>query len=189
MSAVDLKGKLVRLVTFDLEKDTEAMARWDRDTEYQRLLDTGPVFPNEASTIRGFVEKEIGDKFLPFSIRTLDEDRVIGFSVLEGFDWHARSVWVAIGIGEPEYRGKGLGTDAMNIVARYAFQQLNLNRINLTVFGYNPRAIRSYEKIGFVHEGSERQWLNREGQRWDLLYMGLLRSDWLAVQRDEPTEG
>ena len=183
MSAIDLKGKRVRLLAFDLEKDTEAMARWDRETEYMRLLDTGPHFPTAPASNRAFMEKEIGEKMLLLAIRPLDEDRTIGFLDLAGFDWHARSAWVGIGIGEPEFRGKGYGSDAMNVLARYAFQQLNLNRINLTVFGYNPRAIRSYEKVGFVHEGSERQWLNREGQRWDMLYMGLLREDWLALQK------
>lgn len=70
----------------------------------------------------------------------------------------------------------------MNLLARYAFRELNLNRINLSAFEFNPRAVRSYEKCGFVHEGRERQWLNRGGRCWDMIYMGLLREDWLARQ-------
>ena len=182
MSALDLQGKLVRLTSFDLDYDSESMSRWERDTEYQRLLDAGPAFPNAPSSQRAFVEREVGDDFVLFAIRPLDEERAVGFVVLDGFDWHAHSAWVGIGIGEADARGKGFGTEAMNLLVRFAFQQLNLNRINLNVFGYNTRAIHSYENVGFVHEGTQRQFLNREGQRWDLIFMGLLREEWLAKQ-------
>jgi RimJ/RimL family protein N-acetyltransferase len=56
----------------------------------------------------------------------------------------------------------------------------NLRRVSLDTFEYNPRAIRSYEKAGFVYEGRARQYLLREGKRWDLIFMGILRQEWLA---------
>jgi RimJ/RimL family protein N-acetyltransferase len=183
MSAAALSGKLVCLARFDLEKDSEAWARWIRDSEYQRLLDTGPALLHPAASVRGYMEKEIGKEYIVFSIHLLEEDRPVGFIDLGGFDWVARSAWVAIGIGEPEYRGRGLGTDAMQVLVRFAFEQLNLHRINLTVFEYNQRALRSYEKCGFVLEGCQRQFLNREGRRWDMIYMGLLQEDWQKKTR------
>ena len=85
-------------------------------------------------------------------------------------------------MGEPEFWGKGYGSDAMNVILRFGFRQLNLNRVNLNVFEYNPRAIRSYEKVGFQIEGRERQWIAREGKRWDIIYMGILRREWEALQ-------
>jgi RimJ/RimL family protein N-acetyltransferase len=66
----------------------------------------------------------------------------------------------------------------MRVMLRYAFRELNLHRVTLTVFEYNPRAIRSYEKAGFVVEGRLRNWLNREGRRWDMIHMGILREEW-----------
>jgi RimJ/RimL family protein N-acetyltransferase len=87
---------------------------------------------------------------------------------------------VAIALGERKFWGNGFGTDAMRVMLRYAFNELNLRRVGLIVFEYNPRAIRSYEKAGFVHEGRARGFLYREGQRWDLLFMGILREEWLA---------
>jgi RimJ/RimL family protein N-acetyltransferase len=59
---------------------------------------------------------------------------------------------------------------------------LNLNRVNLNVFEYNPRAIRSYEKVGFKHEGVVRDWMAREGKRWNVVFMGILRREWEALQ-------
>jgi RimJ/RimL family protein N-acetyltransferase len=72
----------------------------------------------------------------------------------------------------------------MKIVLRYAFAELNLHRVSLGVFEYNPRAIRSYEKAGFQHEGRARKHLNHEGQRWDIFFMGILREEWLALNKE-----
>ena len=66
------------------------------------------------------------------------------------------------------------------LILRYAFLELNLQRVSLDVFDYNQRAIRSYEKAGFTLEGRQRGVLLREGKRWDLVYMGILREEWLA---------
>lgn len=178
MTTPALTGALVRLTTLDLEKDLEEWARWMQDSEYQRTLDMGPSLLFTPAAIRAWMEKEIGKDLCMFSIREITEDRLVGFIDLSGFDWPARSCWVGIGIGDPRDRGRGFGTEAMRLAARYAFEQLNLNRINLNVFEFNPGAVRSYEKAGFVHEGRERAVLNRYGRRWDMLFMGLLRQDW-----------
>ncbi len=85
---------------------------------------------------------------------------------------------MGIGIGEREYWGNGYGTDAMRAILHFAFTELNLYRVSLNVFEYNPRAIRSYEKAGFVAEGRQRQVLNRDGRRWDVIYMGILHEEW-----------
>ncbi len=87
---------------------------------------------------------------------------------------------MAIALGERKFWGNGYGTDAMRVMLRYAFNELNLSRVGLIVFEYNPRAIRSYEKVGFIPEGRVRGAMLRDGKRWDFLYMGILREEWLA---------
>ena len=111
-------------------------------------------------------------------MHTVSDDRVIGFIELGGYDWADRNAWVGIGIGDPEYRGKGYGTESMQLLLGYAFKGLNLHRVNLNVFAYNKRAIRSYEKCGFRYEGTQRESIYKEDQRWDVIDMGILRSDW-----------
>ena len=110
----------------------------------------------------------------------LEDDRLIGYIGLEGDIFPHGEAFVGIGIGERELWGKGYGTDAMKVILRYAFQELNLRRVSLDTFEYNPRAIRSYEKAGFVHEGRAEDFLYREGRRWDLIFMGILREEWLT---------
>jgi len=114
-----------------------------------------------------------------FSIRTLDDDKLLGDIDLYIYNWPGRDTFVGLGIGERDFWGKGYGTDVMKVILRYAFTEINMKRVTLTVFEYNPRAIRSYEKAGFRHEGRMRAVLNKEGKRWDMLTMGILREEWM----------
>jgi len=180
MSLFNFSGALVRLCAVDIEKDTEVFARWSRNSEYQRLLDTGPGNLWAPKQVRVFYEENIAE-MNSFVIRTLVDDRLIGMVDLSGFDWVAGSAWVGIGIGEPGDWGKGYGTDAMRVLLRFAFAGLNLHRVNLNVFGYNERAVRSYLKCGFKEEGRQRQFLNRDDRRWDLIFMGILKEEWEAL--------
>lgn len=59
-----------------------------------------------------------------------------------------------------------------------------MTKVSLDVFEYNPRAISSYENAGFKHEGRGQGWLNRDGRRWDLVYMGILRPEWEESQSE-----
>lgn len=175
------EGKLVKLVVVDLEKDMEFMETWDRDSEYKRQLDIVPATMYSAGMVKEWYENSIaqGAKFM---IRTVEDNRLIGFVDLDGFDWSARNAWVGIGIGDADYRGKGYGTEAMLILLRYAFSALNLHRVNLGVFAFNERAIKSYEKCGFKYEGTEREVIYKDDKRYGVINMGILRDEWDVLQ-------
>jgi RimJ/RimL family protein N-acetyltransferase len=175
------RGELVCLVAQDAETMGKAMSRWRRDTEFARLLDDEPAQLWSAKSIKEWIEKdqqEENQRDVGFLIRTLQDGVVIGFVGLFVTEWQHGDAWVGIGIGEREYWGKGYGTDAMRLVLRYGFQELNLRRITLGVFDYNSRAFRSYEKAGFRVEGRERGALRRDGTRADVIIMGILREEW-----------
>jgi RimJ/RimL family protein N-acetyltransferase len=175
------EGKLVRLIAPDIELMSKSFSRWSRDSEFSRLLNSGVSFPISSKAMQALIEKQTEKDppdFFWFAIQTIQDNRLIGDIGLDGVRWNHRDTFVGIGLGERKDWGKGYGTDAMRIILRYAFLELNLQRVSLNVFAYNTRAIRSYEKTGFTHEGRIRQYLNRAGQRWDILYMGILRQEW-----------
>lgn len=176
-------GELVRLTVEDPETAGKAFSSWARDTEYVRLLDSEPARMWSAKKIQSFVEKDLENGYPGgyfFQIRTLADDRLIGFMNLFGLNWTHGDVWLGIGLGDRECWGKGYGTDAVRVLLRYVFTELNLRRVTLGVFAYNPRAIKSYEKAGFKVEGRLRQYITRDGQRNDMVVMGVLRDEWLA---------
>ena len=177
-------GSLVRLTSEEPETLAKSDARWRRDTEFHRLADSDPAELFSEKRIKDWIEKrgeDIKPERHPFSIRALAEARLIGFIGL-WVDFVHGEGWVGIGIGEREYWGKGYGTDAMRLVLRYAFTELNLYRVSLGLHEYNSRALHSYEKAGFRMEGRSRKDMMREGRRTDSLWMGILREEWLDLQ-------
>jgi RimJ/RimL family protein N-acetyltransferase len=181
------RGRLVRLATEESQALAEAMSKWQRDSEFHRLLDTEPAMAISVKGTKDWIEKVLEKEdatFIFFTIHTLDEDRLIGFVGLDTIRWNHGDAFVFLALGEREYWGKGYGTDAMRVILRYAFTELNLHRVSLDVFEYNPRAIRSYEKAGFRYEGRKRKSLSRDGQRADDVWMGILREEWIRLQED-----
>jgi len=176
------QGELVRFVAAEPQLAAGLFAKWMRVSEFVRLLDTDPARLLSVDMYKEWFEKDLVEQQkndeLFFLIRTLEEDLTIGLIGLDGIQWVHGDAWVGIGLGEREYWGKGYGTDAMRILLRYAFEELNLHRLSLSVFEYNSRAIRSYEKVGFVIEGRARQFLNRDRRRYDMIFMGILRDEW-----------
>jgi len=175
-------GELVRLSAMDADEISKAFARWSRDSEFRRLINSEAANVASSTGVKKWLEKELDEQSVNqhwFSIRKLDDDQLLGDIDIYVYNWSGRDAFVGLGIGEREFWGKGFGTDVMKIILRYAFTEVDLDRVTLTVFEYNPRAIRAYEKVGFRHEGRMRKVLNKEGKRWDILYMGILREEWM----------
>ncbi len=178
-----LRGDLVRLTAEGPEVMAGNFAHWYEDAGWARFLDTDPPRLFSEKKWKEWLEKGLEnaekDEFF-LSIRTLVENILIGFIGLFNLYRQQGDALVAIALGERKYWSNGYGTDAMHIMLQYGFMELNLRRMGLIVFDYNPRAIRSYEKAGFVPEGRVRGAMQRDGKRWDYLYMGILREEWLA---------
>lgn len=114
------------------------------------------------------------------------EGRCIGAARLHSFDLPNRRARYAIGIFDPTYWSQGIGTEATRLVLRFAFEELHLHRVDLRVLAYNTRAIRAYEKAGFVREGIEREGAYIQG-RWESdVWMSILEQEYAAGQTAPP---
>ena len=171
------EGKRVRLASPEPEDDA-IVASWTRDDVYMRNLDDDPVVPLSVDRLRQ--RPQHGD--YGFHVRTLVDDTLIGFVALFNISGRNQTGEMAIGIGNPAYRGKGYGSDTLRVILRYAFDELNLHHLGLTVMAYNIAAVTAYERVGFVKEGVRREVVTRAGQRHDLVLYGILRDEWLATQ-------
>jgi RimJ/RimL family protein N-acetyltransferase len=180
------RGRLVCL-TAPTEQDIHPMARWSQDADYLRAVDSDYARPLSAKDLAERLEEERSDpNGVTFHLRTVEGDRLIGFVALHEIEWNNGAGMLAIGIGDAAYRGRGYGSEALALILGYAFRELNLYRVGLTVISNNHRALRAYEKAGFRREGALRRAVARDGQRHDLVLMGILREEWSESQAEQP---
>ena len=173
-----LRGEKVYLTPIQ-RADCVVFARWSEDMEYQRMLRRGEVFPDIAESFERWLFSETErDEFYRAAIRTNADNTLIGMCEINRIFRQARHCMFWIGIGEPAYREHGYGSDAIRVLLRFAFLEMNLNRVGLEVMSYNDRAIAAYERIGFQHEGRQRETVIRDGVYYDTLLMGILRREW-----------
>ncbi|MFO7664354.1 MAG: GNAT family protein [Chloroflexota bacterium] len=173
-----LRGEIVRL-TAVTPQDLPAITRWWADADFLRLYNTAPAVPrNEDQLSRRFDLSQTSNEVFLFAIRLLDSEDIIGLVELDGVDWSNRTTFVSIGIGQNAHRGLGYGREAMQLGLKFAFNELNLHRVCLTVFSYNTPAIALYENLGFTREGVYREHIERDGRRYDMILYGLLRPEW-----------
>ncbi len=177
-------GSLIRLTGLRPE-DARVFARWYENSDFSRLYDYAPAYPRSERRVSQYFNEteENRSTSFPFAIRPLYSDEFIGYIDIDGIMWNHRTGWMSIAIGEPVNRGRGYGREAMMLVLKFAFHELNLHRLQLTVFSYNTSAIHLYESLGFVREGVQREALHREGERYDMLLYGILAREWEAKQR------
>lgn len=102
----------------------------------------------------------------------------VGEVVLNELDTGNRSCGFRICLIGPRVFGRGFGTEATRLILAHAFETVGVNRVELEVYAFNPRARHVYETVGFVHEGTKRQALRWDGEWVDAHLMGMLATDW-----------
>jgi RimJ/RimL family protein N-acetyltransferase len=159
-----------------------AFRRWYSDVEVARLTRyrDGPMRPDEID--RFFTARVLGIDSLTLAVHLRAKDRLIGSCAFSQLDGDNGSALFHITIGEKDLWGRGYGTEATRLMLAHAFTSMGLHRVSLAVFAFNERAIRSYEKVGFVVEGRARDAIYRDGRYWDEIDMSMLESEWRAMQ-------
>ena len=165
------EGQDICFGPIDHEKDPEIEARWTHDSDFMRMMDVTPARPLSAAMLKKQYEKlekqmEEDKNFYYFTIRARQEDRLIGRAVIQWIEWSNGNGFIRLGIGAAEDRGKGYGSQAMKLLLRFAFDELNLFRLSAIVPEYNTAAIALLQKFGFVEEVRRRLSVEREFGRW-----------------------
>lgn len=157
---------------------------WLNDWEIAQYMMPGIPYPTTLESEMEWFESRTKERgSIIFAILAQPEGKLIGNCGLHDINLKNRTCAFGIFIGDKEYWGKGYGTDATRTILRFAFEQLGVNRVELEVYDFNPRALRTYEKAGFRRDGVHRQGLYRDGAFHDIYIMGILREEWDALQR------
>lgn len=162
--------------------DVPRFTQWLNDSDILAglLLYLPMSLAEEEKWFENMLARPAAEHPLVIEVRQGDEWLPVGNCGFHNIDWRCRAAEVGIFIGEKSLWNQGYGSEAMQLLLKHGFETLNLNRIALDVYETNPRAIRSYEKVGFVHEGRKRQAMYKNGQYLDILLMSVLREEWFA---------
>ena len=109
-----------------------------------------------------------------FAIVRRETNDLLGLTGLHELNFRHRTAELGILIGDKTAWGQGFGTEATQLQLKYAFETLNLHRVELDVQAENARAIRAYEKAGFVKEGVKREAYWGSGSWQDIVLMAAL---------------
>jgi RimJ/RimL family protein N-acetyltransferase len=160
--------------------DARTIVPWFNDPDVLRFLQRyRPMTHNEEIEFLHRLSESQTD--LALGIVPRAEERLVGVTGLHLVDLRNRHAAFGICIGDKAAWSKGYGSEATRLVVRHAFDTMNLNRVWLHVYEYNPRAARVYQKVGFRQEGRLRQDTFRDGRYWDTVVMGVLREEWETV--------
>ena len=179
-------GERIRLRSIE-RGDLPHYVEWLNDPEVIEGLMMNLPFSLEDETrwFEGLAGRPAEERPLAIESRDGDGWRLIGSCAFDNINWKNRAGEVGIAIGYKASWNQGYGTETMQLMLKYGFETLNLNRIFLRVYEYNRRAIRSYEKNGFKLEGQLRQARYQAGRYYDEFIMSVLRSEWETANSKE----
>lgn len=180
-------GDLVRLRQH-VPANREAFQRWYADPEIAYLLrhDLEPLSAAQSASYFDSLILPLSQRGFCYAIHEASTERMIGTTALTDV-WRRttgrRSALFRIVIGEKDVWDRGYGTEATRLVVAEAFETHDLTEVRLEVFRHNPRAIKAYQRVGFVVVGEYVEWVGRSRRELNVIEMRLRRLD-----RDEPDQ-
>jgi RimJ/RimL family protein N-acetyltransferase len=176
-----LDGKQIYLRPFT-KSDIPTWYDWFNSQELTEHMNKG-AFPNTEEAQEEFYNQLVKSKNdVQLAIILKKDDSLVGIVGIHKIDWIHRHGDVSIFVGDTKLRGKGIGTEAISLIVRHAFNKLNLHKLTAGMSSLNVGARKSFEKNGFIIEGNLRENFFYKGSYVDQIAMGLLREEWERSQ-------
>jgi len=177
---MNIKGKVVTLRAIE-EKDQDLLRDMVNDPEIEKMIG-GYSFPVSSYQQMSWFESNINNQNHLRLIIETDEDGAIGFANIVDIDWKNRSAFHGIKIANKKFRSRGIGTDTVMAVMKYAFEELQLNRLDGTIIKYNEPSRKLYcDKCGWIVEGTKRQAVFKQNEYHDELIVGILKEEYAKL--------
>lgn len=173
---MNIVGNRVVLRAMD-KSDCEFVRGMFNDPRLEKLV-VGWAFPVSAySQEQWFINHNADQTNLRFVIETPDEGAV-GIATLTDIDWKNRNATHGIKLANRKFHSKGIGTDAVMAIMRYAFDELGLHRLDGSWFEDNTASIGLYTKLGWKAEGVRREYVYKSGVYRNLVIVGILAEEY-----------
>ena len=169
-----LEGEKVYLSPIN-QDDYETYVKWLNNPNITQFLDCND------SLISLSNEKDIlltiGNEEFCFAIVKKEDDTLLGNVGVTKTDYKNGKAELGIFIGDEENLSKGYGSEAIKLIINFAFNEIRLHSVMLTVFSNNPRAIKAYTKCGFKEFGRRHEAIYHNGEYLDLIYMEIINEN------------
>ncbi len=177
---MNIKGKIVTLRAMRIE-DQELLRGMVNDPEIEKMVG-GYSYPvSKEQQLNWFNSNDNDSNNLRLIIET-EEDGAIGFANIVNIDWKNRSAFHGIKIANKKFRSRGIGTDTVMSVMKYAFEELQLNRLDGSIIEYNEASRKLYcDKCGWIVEGVKRKSSFKINEYHDELLVGILREEYFEL--------
>ena len=177
---MNIKGKIVTLRAIE-EGDLPTLHRWGNDPDLWSMLG-GWHFPTSLRQTHQWFERLAGDPLNQRFAIDVPDAGLVGTANIVDIDWKNGTAFHGMMIGDPNMRGRGVGVDVIMATMRYAFDELNLRRLDGSMIAYNEASTGVYcGKCGWREEGRQRDWYFRGGRAWDRIMVGVTRDDYRAL--------
>jgi RimJ/RimL family protein N-acetyltransferase len=182
MSGPFMIGRRIQLRPFEME-DAPTLAAWINDPEIRHLVLAR--FPQSDQSEREWIASMSGKnnpRDLAFGVERKSDRRLIGSIGLHAIDWVQRRAMTGMFIYSRALRGKGLGTEAKNLLLDYAFGELGMLSLWAITHDGNEASSRALLKQGYKQGGRFRKAALVNGERIDSIYFDILREEWAALR-------
>jgi len=169
---------LIRVVE---EEDLPEIHKWSNDFELMEFFDFIINFTSFDQLTKKYNEMESNSDNTNFIIIEKETKKPVGQCQFTEMDFINKKSLCSLYIGDRDSMDKGYGTEAMKLMMKIGFEDLNLNRLGLWVFDFNKKAIKSYKKCGMKVEGIMREGVYRDGKYHDIYFMGILKSEYEEI--------
>lgn len=177
---MNILGKSVVLRAIE-QSDLSQLHIWANDPATQHII--GNIhFPSSFDYQTAWFDKLQSDNLNQRFAVSCSEYELIGISSIINIDWRNRHAWHGIVLGDKDIRGKGLGIDTVMATMRYAFDEMNLERLDGSIIEYNAISYSMYcNKLGWKEEGRRRNYYYRNGRYYDQIIVGITKDDYYKL--------
>lgn len=179
---MNIYGEKVMLRAMEPE-DMELLREAMNDPEMEQMVGGWSLPISRAGQHKWYENNFDNKSTIRLIIVELETEMAVGLIYLTNIDWKNRNASRGIKLFRTETRGKGIARDASFTLMKYAFEELNLHRLNSEILSYNHASIKYYERCGGVREGVKRQAVFKNGEYHDVYCYGVLYQDFLEAKK------